>query len=102
MLPGTLEFVSKWHRHCINLTLYISVLQKGIIAHEIGHALGLIHEQSRTDRDGFVEILETNIDPSFLSNFLLVPYSLHLSPYDYNSMMHYEGFVSKTTILYYK
>ncbi len=30
--------------------------------HEIDHALGLIHEQSRSDRDDFVEILEDNIE----------------------------------------
>ena len=70
------------------------VFQKGIIAHEFAHALGLIHEQSRPDRDTFVEIFRSNIMPDKLDNFLLVPFSLYLSQYDYGSMMQYEPNVS--------
>lgn len=41
----------------------------GTTAHEILHALGMWHEQSRCDRDSFVEVLWGNIKPEFQHNF---------------------------------
>jgi len=36
---------------------------KSTVQHEFLHALGFVHEQSRPDRDDFVTIDFTNIDP---------------------------------------
>jgi len=67
---------------------------KGIVQHELMHALGFWHEQSRADRDDNVQILWNNINPSMKFNFM--KYTLnqiqHLkAPYDTCSVMHYSA-----------
>ncbi len=73
-------------------TISISVnCSKANILHELGHSIGLNHEQSRQDRDNYVTINYANIDPSGTGNYTKDPTGtgLNQGPYDYLSIMHY-------------
>jgi astacin len=74
-----------------------------IMIHELMHALGIWHEQSRTDRGTYVTINYANIcqsgccfDSSNMSipcdfNFNITPMSNNYGPYDFDSVMHYNA-----------
>jgi hypothetical protein len=62
----------------------------GSAIHEIGHALGLWHEQSREDRDDHIEVLINNVIDQAKHNFdRHVLDGDDIGPYDFGSIMHY-------------
>jgi len=64
----------------------------GIVMHEIGHTIGLYHEQSRPDRDQYVKINFNNVQNGMGYNFnKMTSRSIDSlgTPYDFRSMMHY-------------
>jgi hypothetical protein len=62
---------------------------RGTIAHELGHAFGLIHEHQRSDRDTFVTINYENVESGQEGNFTKVLTSRLWTEYDFGSIMHY-------------
>ncbi|CAB3997630.1 astacin-like metalloendopeptidase, partial [Paramuricea clavata] len=74
------------------LSLGSGCYSKGVVIHEILHALGFQHEQSRPDRDRYVEIFWENIIESETHNFNKYSHA-YLDvlgvQYDLESVMHY-------------
>jgi hypothetical protein len=62
---------------------------RATLCHELGHALGLVHEHQRSDRDTFVAIATNNILSGHLSDFVKLTDSQNKSSYDFLSVMHY-------------
>ncbi|KAK0066538.1 zinc metalloproteinase nas-13 [Biomphalaria pfeifferi] len=67
-------------------------LSHGTYLHELGHAIGLIHEHQRPDRDEYINVKMNNVHYALHSNFEKEPEE-HINdydlPYDYSSIMHY-------------
>ncbi|KAM7318676.1 hypothetical protein ACRRTK_021788 [Alexandromys fortis] len=78
-----------------NLSIGSGCDHKAIIEHELLHALGFYHEQSRTDRDDYVTIHWDEILQDYEHNFNTYDDSTITdlnTPYDYESVMHYAPF----------
>merc|ERR1712055_1283525 len=67
---------------------------RGTIMHEFLHSLGIHHTQNRWDRDKYIQVNDWNVHPNHTNNFMKQPRweaDFFGLPYDYDSVMHYEG-----------
>ncbi|XP_078540815.1 astacin-like metalloendopeptidase [Lissotriton helveticus] len=72
-------------------------LSRGSIQHELNHALGFYHEQSRSDRDDYVKIMTEFISDDNLANFNKENTNNLGLEYDYSSIMHYGRYAYTNT-----
>ncbi|XP_027142006.1 meprin A subunit beta isoform X2 [Larimichthys crocea] len=91
-LKGCFSSVSRLYKDGQIVSIGERCDRLGIVEHEILHALGLYHEQSRYDRDDYITIMWENINYEYKGNFKKLSPSLTTTfnaPYDYMSVMHY-------------
>lgn len=65
---------------------------KGLYLHEIGHALGLVHEHQLPNRDEYIEIMYDNVEPSmriWFNKYSGQEVNQYDVDYEYSSVMHY-------------
>uniref|UniRef100_A0A3Q3FW15 Metalloendopeptidase n=1 Tax=Kryptolebias marmoratus TaxID=37003 RepID=A0A3Q3FW15_KRYMA len=91
-LNGCFSYIGQVFANGQNLSIGSSCDHLGIVEHEILHALGFYHEQSRYDRSDHIKIVWDNIKEGWEYNFRKVGHensTTHETSYDYLSVMHY-------------
>ena len=90
-------------RQIINLAVQNGVSFRSS-RHEIGHAVGFFHEQSRADRDNFITVNWSNIQPTAQAQINFLRWSdqglpgADIGTFDFNSVMLYPSFTTDTDI----
>jgi hypothetical protein len=62
-----------------------------VVQHELGHAIGLIHEHQRADRDDYIYVIKENILPGNEADIIPKEGGTPFTEYDYVSVMHYDS-----------
>lgn len=76
---------SKLNSFCYDL----SFLWDGVVGHEMMHAAGFVHEQSRSDRDDYVRLVKENLGGNFYNVNMIKANTFVRNPYDYESVLQY-------------
>jgi hypothetical protein len=73
--------------------------QVKVVVHELMHAIGQMHEQSRSDRDNYIQLFYANISQGQQKNFDNDLRTFDRTPYDVESLMQYPLTVSFDSII---
>lgn len=57
------------------------------------HASGLMHEQSRSDRDEYIRMIEENLKENIINGNMAKTSTFDFNAYDYESIMQYSLWV---------
>lgn len=88
---GGQSYLGMWPHGPQDLLFSASNFAQGLVVHELGHAIGFIHEHNRNDRDDHGKIIYDNIKDGMEGQFYKYPFiSSTLTTYDYYSIMHYK------------
>ncbi|XP_049280523.1 astacin-like [Anopheles funestus] len=76
--------------------------------HEMMHTLGFLHEQSRRDRDTYIQFFPQNLAPKYQNaKFINTNFGIYNGssttydvPYNYGSVMHYSRFAGAATSIF--
>ncbi|XP_054902946.1 meprin A subunit beta-like [Poeciliopsis prolifica] len=94
-LDGCWSYIGRVFSNGQDLSIGAGCDSIAIVEHELLHALGFYHEQSRYDRDDYVRIVLANIQTGQEDNFDKASSEESTTygvPYDYMSVMHYDKY----------
>ncbi len=80
------------------ITISPDQIKYDVILHELGHTLGFMHEHQRPDRDSYINVNYSNIQPVVQFAFNKMSSANYNTSYDIYSIMHYRSYSSSNCV----
>jgi parallel beta-helix repeat protein len=88
ILGGSSGIGMEGGQQLIRFWLNTNAWDRKVVLHEIGHTLGLTHEQIRSDRDYYLTVISTNVIPGY-TGLIKDTDTKNEGPFDFLSVMMY-------------